>query len=389
MNQGRLVFAQLMDLFPKHAFNQIVQQWGGNRRVRRFSCMDQFLTMAFAQLTGRESLRDIEGCLRALDGKLYHAGFRGLVARNTLAVANERRPWRIWADLAQVLIARARKLYAGEDLGLDLDQTVYALDATTIDLCLALFPWATFRRAKAAVKMHVLLDLRGNLPTTVFVTDGRFHEVRTMDWLAYAPGAIYVFDRAYVDFERLWRLHQARAFFVTRAKKNSDFRWLASASHDSGAGVRCDQTIALGGVKPRKDFPGHLRRIGFVDPEQGRRLTFLTNNFELSAATIAGIYKQRWQVELFFKWVKQHLRIKAFYGTTSNAVQTQLWIAITVYVLVAILKKELQCKPSLYAILNVLSVTLFEKTPISEALAQPELTLELEDDCKQLTLFDF
>ena len=389
MNQGRLVFAQLMDLFPKYPFSLIVQRWGGNYRVRRFSCMDQFLCMAFAQLTGRESLRDIETCLRALGGKLYHAGIRATVARNTLAVANERRPWQIWAELAKLLIEDARRLYGGQSLAFELEQTAYALDSTTIDLCLTLFPWASFRRAKAAVKMHTLLDLRANLPITVFITDGRFHDVRALDRLVFETGAIYVFDRAYVDFKRLWRLHQARAFFVTRAKKNFDFRRLVSHPVDKSAGVQCDQTIALGGFQVGKDYPDHLRRIRFVDPERRKRLVFLTNNFELPAMTIAMLYKQRWQVELFFKWIKQHLRIKSFYGTTQNAVKTQIWIAIAVYALAAIIKKQLHLEPSLYTILQILSVTLFEKMPILQAFSQNELPLDIPDDRRQLTLFDF
>jgi hypothetical protein len=389
MNRGRLVFAQLMDFFPKYPFSLIVQRWKGDYRVRQFSCMDQFLCLAFAQLTGRESLRDIETCLRAMEGKLYHAGFRSTVARNTLAVANERRPWQIWSDLAMLLIAHARRLYGGEPLALELEQTVYALDSTTIDLCLTLFPWASFRRAKAAVKMHALLDLRGNLPTTILITDGRFHDVRALDWLVFEAGAIYIFDRAYVDFERLWRLHQARAFFVTRAKKNFDFLRLVSHPIDKNTGVQCDQTIAPGGVQSAKDYPGHLRRIRFLDPDHGKRLVFLTNNFDLPAETIALLYKQRWQVELFFKWIKQHLRIKSFHGTTENAVKTQIWIAISVYLLAAIIRKELRLTTSLYTILQVLSVTLFEKMPILQALSQPELPLDFNDDRKQLTLFDF
>ncbi len=389
MNQGRLVFAQLMDWFPTHAFNMIVRWHGGNHRVRRFSCMDQFLCLAFAQLTGRESLREIETCLRAVKGKLYHAGLRGTVARSTLADANERRPWQIWAELAHVLIARARRLYAHEELGLELDQTLYALDTTTIDLCLTLFPWAGFRRAKGAVKMHTLMDLRGNLPTAVFVTHGRFHEVAIWDQLVLEAGAIYIFDRGFVDFARLWRLHQAKAFFITRTRVDQDLRWLSSQPADAAQGVRCDQTVRLGGPLPSRWFPDRLRRIGYVSPEHNKRLTFLTNHFDLPAGTIAALYKRRWQVELFFKWIKQHLRIRSFYGTTPNAVKTQIWTAITVYVLVAILKKELQLKASPYTLLNILSVTLFEKIPILNALNSADLTLELDNDRKQLTLFDF
>jgi hypothetical protein len=389
MHTGRLVFAQLMEWFPRYHFNQIVDQWHGDYRVRRFSCTDQFLVMAFAQLTGRESLRDIQTCLQVFETKLYHAGLRGTIARSTLADANERRPWQIWQELACLLINRARRLYSGEDLGLDLDNTLYALDSTTIDLCLALFPWASFRRAKAAVKMHTLLDLRGNLPVSVFITNGKFHDVRALDWLEFEAGAIYIFDRGYLDFERLYRLHQSQAFFVTRAKKNFDYRWLQSRPTAGQDGVRCDQIIALGGIKVGQDYPERLRRIVYVDPQTDKRLTFLTNNFDLPAHIIAALYKQRWQVELFFKWIKQHLRIKSFYGTTENAVKTQLWIGIAVYVLVAILKKELQLKPSLYTILQVLSVSLFEKTPILDLLANAELPLELEADRRQLILFDF
>lgn len=389
MHQGRLVFAQIMEWFPRYRFGQIVARWGGERRTRRFSCMDQFLVMAFAQLTGRESLRDIVTCLHAMRGKLYHAGLRGTIARSTLADANERRPWQIWQELGVLLIERGRRLYRGEALEVDLTNTLYALDSTTIDLCLALFPWARFRRAKAAVKMHTLLDLRGNLPTSVFITDGKFHDVRILDELCFEAGAIYVFDRAYVDFERLYRLHQSRAFFVTRAKKNLDSRWLRSHPSTEQIGVRADQTIALNGPLVSKDYPEPLRRISFVDPETAKRLVFLSNHFSLPAATVAAIYRQRWQIELFFKWIKQHLHIKSFFGTTENAVKTQLWIAITVYVLVAILKKELQLKPSLYTILQVLSVSLFEKTTILDLLDRPELTLEIDHHRKQLELFDF
>ena len=387
MHQGRLVFAQIMEWFPRYPFGQIVARWGGERRTRRFSCMDQFLVMAFAQLTGRESLRDIETCLLAMRGKLYHAGLRGTVARSTLADANERRPWQIWQELGMLMIERGRRLYRGEPLEVELANTLYALDSTTIDLCLALFPWARFRRAKGAVKMHTLLDLRGNLPTSVFITDGKFHDVRILDELCFEAGAIYVFDRAYIDFERLYRLHQARAFFVTRAKKNLDARWRRSHPIERQPGVRADQTIILNGPLVSQDYPEPLRRISYVDPESSKRLVFLSNHFGLSASTVAAIYRQRWQIELFFKWIKQHLRIKSFFGTTENAVKTQLWIAITVYVLVAILKKELQLKLNLYQILQVLSVSLFEKTPILELLDRPELILDNDPSCKQLDLF--
>jgi len=390
MNEGRLVFAQLMDFFPKQNFAKIVAKRRGNHRVRNFTCMDQFLTMAFAQLTGRESLRDIETCLRALEGKLYHAGIRTTVARNTLARANERRPWQIWAELAEILICHARRLYADEDLGLDLNNTIYALDSTIIDLCLALFPWASFRKAKGGIKLHTLMDLRGNLPATVIITPARLHDVRILDRLRLEPGAIYILDRAYVKFARLYRIDRAGAFFITRAKKNFDFRRVYSHPVDKTAGVQSDQTIALGGFYPSRDYPDRLRRIRFLDREQNRRLVFLSNHFEMPAPTVAALYKQRWQIELFFKWIKQHLRIKSFYGTSANAVKTQIWIAITVYVMVAIVKKELRVTDhSLYTIIQILSVTLFEKMPILQALSQPELQLKLGPSCKQLTLFDF
>jgi len=389
MNQGRIIFAQLMDFFPKYEFDKIIGRWHGNYRMRYFTCLDQFLSMAFAQLTGRESLREIETCLRAMRNKLYHAGFRGTIARSTLADANQSRPWQIYADLAQVLIRRARRLYADEDLGLQLKQTAYALDATIIDLCLSLFPWASFRRTKAAIKIHTLMDLRGNLPTTVFITSGRFHEVRILDRLQLEPGAIYIMDRAFTDFARLYRFNQAKAFFITRAKKGFDFRRLYSHPVDKSTGVQCDQTIGLKGFYSRQDYPDQLRRIRFYDAEQHRRLVFLTNHFDLPAPTITQLYKCRWRVELFFKWIKQHLRIKSFFGTTANAVKTQIWIAISVYVLVAIIKKQLKLDQSLYTILQILSVTLFEKTPILQVLLQVELPLELEESCKQLTLFDF
>jgi len=378
MHHGRLVFAQLMEWFPRYQFNKINKQWKGNYRIRRFSCMDQFLVMAFAQLTTRESLRDIETCLHAFGTKLYHVGLRGTIARSTLADANERRPWQIWQDLASVLIHRARGLYSGENFGLELNHTLYALDSTTIDLCMTLFPWAQFRSTKAAVKMHTLLDLRGNLPVSVLITDGKFHDVRALDMLTLEAGAIYLFDRAYVDFKRLFRLHQSRAFFITRAKKNMDFRWLKSRPVGKKGDVRCDQIIALGGFQASKDFPDQLRRIRYVDPESGNKLVFLTNHFDLPALTVANLYKQRWQIESFFKWIKQHLRIKSFYGTSLNAVKTQLWIAIAIYVLVAILKKELQLEKSLYTLLQVLSVSLFEKTPILDLLKQPDLTFRFK-----------
>lgn len=389
MYSGRIVFSQLMDFLPKHEFDKCVRCYRGNQRVRKFSCYDQFLCMAFAQLTYRESLRDIETCLRAMDPKLYHAGIRGKVSRSTLADANESRSWRIYADFAQVLIGIARRLYIDDDFGLELDQTVYALDASIIDLCLALFPWATFRKHKAAVKLHTLLDLRGGIPTLVIITPGRVHDVNILDQLFFEPGAIYVMDRGYVDFSRLYRLHRSSAFFVTRAKKNFDFKRLYSHTVDKSTGLQCDQTVLLKGFYARKHYPDKLRRIRYFDAKTDKRFVFLTNNFNLPALTIAKLYQHRWQVELFFKWIKQHLRIKAFYGTSENAVKTQIWIAISVYVLVAIVKRRLGTERSLYTILQILSVTLFEKTPILQALSQPDYTSPEDDLHKQLILFDF
>jgi len=389
MYSGRIVFSQLMDFIPKHDFNLCVRRYQGNRRVRKFSCYDQFLCMAFAQLTYRESLRDIETCLRAMEPKLYHAGIRGRISRSTLADANENRSWRIYADFAQMLIGVARKLYADDDFGLELDQTVYALDASTIDLCLSLFPWAKFRKHKAAVKLHTLLDLRGGIPTLVIITPGRVHDVNILDRLFFEPGAIYVMDRGYVDFARLYKLHRASAFFVTRAKKNFNFNRVYSHAVDKPSGLQCDQTVHLKGFYAKKDYPEKLRRIRYFDVETANRFVFLTNNFNLPALTIAKLYQHRWKVELFFKWIKQHLRIKAFYGTSENAVKTQIWIAISVYVLVAIVKRRLGIDRSLYTILQILSVTLFEKTPILQALSQPDYTFQEDDSHNQLILFDF
>ena len=369
MNTGRTIFSQLMDFFPLHEFSQCVERYHGNYKIKSFSCWDQFLCLAFAQLTYRESLRDIQACLRAAEQRLYHMGIRGKVSRNTLAHANQVRDWRIYADFAQVLIRRARELYAHEPFGLELDQAIYALDATVIDLCLSLFPWAKFRRHKGAVKLHALLDLRGNLPTIVLITPGKVHEVNLLDQIPIEAGAIYLLDRAYGDFARLYRIHQSSAFFVIRAKGNFRFERLYSRPVDKSEGVQCDQIIVLHHFYAKKDYPEKLRRIRFYDTEQNRRLVFLTNNFSLPALTIAKIYKCRWQIELFFKWIKQHLRIKAFYGTSENAVKTQIWTAISVYVLVAIVKKQLHLERSLYTILQILSVTLFEKTPILQALS--------------------
>lgn len=388
MHVGQLVFAQLMDFLPRHEFNTCVRRYRGDRRERGFSCRDQFLCLAFAQLTFRESLRDIETCLRALGSKLYHAGFRGRVSRSTLADASRAHDWRIYADFAQVLIGRARQLYADEPLGVELEQTVYALDSTTIDLCLSLFPWAPFRRKKGAVKLHTLLDLRGSIPCFVHISHGKMHDVTALDFVPIEPGAFYVMDKGYVDFLRLYRFTQGSAFFVTRGKRNLDATRRERRAVDKTTGLRSDQTIVLAGPKSSRLYPAPLRRIVFYDAENQRRFVFLTNNFALPALTIARLYKCRWQVELFFKWIKQHLRIKAFYGTSDNAVKTQVWIAISVYVLVAIVKKELRIDRSLYEIVQILSLTLFEKTPIFTALHE-----HLTPNCEtiflnQPTLFD-
>jgi len=377
MNEGRTVFAQLMDCLPKYEFDKAVHRYHGNFRVRSLPAYEQFLVMAFAQLTGRESLRDIETCLHALGAKLYHSGIRKPTARSTLADANEKRPWRLFADFAQVLIQQAATLYAGDAFGAELEQAAYALDSTTIDLCLSLFPWAKFRRHKAAIKLHTLLALRGNYPTVVIVTPGRVHDVNILDQLAYEAGSFYVFDRGYLDFARLHRLHQSGAFFVTRAKSNFRCQRRYSRPVDKAPGLRFDQTVELTGFYARRDYPDALRRIGFRDPESGRLLVFLTNNFIEPALTIAQLYRCRWQIELFFKWLKQHLRIKTFYGTTENAVRTQVWIALSVYLLVALLKKRLHLDQSLYTILQILSLTLFEKTPILQVLSQPPVTSEM------------
>jgi len=388
MNIGKTIFSQLMDFIPPYEFQKCVDRYSGNYKVKTFSCWDQYLCMAFAQLTYRESLRDIQVCLRAAHTKLYHMGIRGNVSRNTLANANQVRDWRIYADFAQGLITTARSLYSKDDFGLQLEQTVYALDATTIDLCLSLFPWAKFRKTKGAVKMHTLLDLRGNIPTTIIITHGKVHDVHALDRLVIEAGAIYIMDRGYLDFERLYTIQQCSAFFVTRAKSNFDFKRLYSQPVDKSTGVQCDQIILLNGFYARKDYPDKLRRIRYFDAENNKRLVFLTNNFALPAITIAELYRNRWQIELFFKWIKQHLRIKAFYGTSENAVKTQIWIAISVYVLVAIVKKRLWLEQSLYTILQVLSVTLFEKTAIYQALATFDYKEEGEAQYKQLYLLD-
>jgi len=366
----KLVFAQLIQWVPHYYFHRLVKLYKGNYKVHNFACWDQFLCMAFAQLTYRESLRDIEACLRSRSNLLYHLGIRGNVARSTLADANEQRDWRIYADLAQWLIARARKLYAQEDMGVDLDETLYALDSTTIDLCLTLFPWARFGRHKAAVKMHTLLDLRGAIPTFIRITEGKLHDVHFLDELILEAGAFYVMDRGYLDYARLYRFVLENAFFVTRAKSNMDSRWAASRPVDRTTGLRADQTVYLQGVQAALDYPGPLRRVSYYDAETKKHFVFLTNNFDLPALTIALIYKRRWQIELFFKWIKQNLRIKAFYGTSDNAVKTQLWIAVCMYVLVAIVKKELKLEPSLSIILQVLSVNVFQQEPLPQLFTQ-------------------
>ncbi len=388
MNAGRNVFSQVVDFVPMYEFRKCVSRYQGNRRVHRFSCLDQFLCMAFAQLTYRESLRDIEICLRAMKAKLYHAGIRGHVSRSTLANANEMRDWRIYADFAQVLIAMARRLYAHDDFGVALDQTAYAFDSTTIDLCLSLFPWAKFRQRKGAVKLHTLIDLRGSIPCFIRISPGKVHDVNALDELPLEPGAFYVMDRGYVDFKRLYAFDQGNAFFITRAKRNMDCTRRFSSPVDKSTGLRSDQSITLNGPKSSKDYPAPLRRVVYYDVETHKRFVFLTNNFTLPALTIAQLYKARWRVELFFKWIKQHLRIKAFYGTSDNAVKTQIWIGIGVYVLMALIKKQLNVKRSLSEILQVLSITLFEKTPICEAFSLP--INQKHDSClhKQLILFD-
>ncbi len=388
MNSGKTIFAQLMDFLPIHEFRKCVARYGGNYKVKSFSCWDQFLCLAFAQLTYRESLRDIEACLRAAQPKLYHLGIRGRVSRNTLANANQVRDWRIYADFAHVLINIARPLYAGEDLCLDLKQTVYALDSTTIDLCLSLFPWATFRKRKGAVKMHTLMDLRGSIPTLIYITHGKIHDVKILDQIRPEPGAFYLMDRGYIDFARLHTWHTSMAFFVTRSKRNLHFKRLYSHVVDKSSGLQCDQTIVLANFYAKKDYPEKLRRVRFFDDIRNKRLVFLTNNFSLPALTIAELFRCRWKIELFFKWIKQHLRIKAFYGTSENAVKTQIWIAISIYVLVAILKKRLNSDLSLYTILQILSVTLFEKKPILQALSIGRIPILEVPDCNQLTLFE-
>jgi len=387
MNVGRTVFAQLIEYLPSKEFQKCVARYDGDSRLRGFSCWDQLLAMSFAQLTYRESLRDIEACLRSMSGKLYHMGLRGKVARSTLGDANEAHDWRIYADFAQVLIGIARPLYASDPIGIDLSQGLYALDSTTIDLCLSLFPWAKFRKHKAAVKMHTLLDLHGNIPTFISITDGKVHDVNILDEIMPEPGAFYVMDRGYVDFERLYVFTLSAAFFVLRSKSNVILQRRYSHPVDKTTGVRSDHTVILTAIGSATVYPEALRRVSYLDVETRKRFKFLTNNFTLPAVTIAQIYKSRWQVELFFKWIKQHLRIKAFYGTSENAVKTQIWIAVTVYVLVAIIRKRLLLPTSLYQILQILSVTLFEKTPILQALQPSDSQEDSVDNSNQLNLF--
>jgi len=390
MHSGQIVFSQLMQRLPLRRFHTCVRRYNADHRVRAFSCLDQFRAMAFAQLTFRDSLRDIEACLRAVPAYLYHMGFRcRTIAWATLADANEKRDWRLFADFAQLLIAEARDLYADEDLGLELDNTVYALDSTTIDLCLSMFPWAKFRRHKGAIKLHTLLNLRGSIPEFIHVSHGKTHDVTVLDLLVPQPGAYYVMDRGYIDFARLYNLHQSKAYFVTRALNRQQFRRRYSDPVDKTTGLRCDQTIVLTGPKSKLRYPEPLRRIRYCDADYDTPLIFLTNDFDLPAITIAQLYKARWQIELFFKWIKQHLRIKAFYGTSVNAVKTQVWIAVAVYVLVAIIKKRLALDQSLYTILQILSLTLFEKRPILQVFSEHDYLTENIPCRNQLKLFDF
>ncbi len=389
MYDGKIVFSQLMDFLPEHRFSKCVEQYKGNYHIRTFSCWDQFLCMSFAQLTYRESLRDIEACLRSLNNKLYHIGIRGNISRSTLAEANEKRDWRIYADFAQILIHKAKKLYINEPFGVDIDETVYALDSTTIDLCLSLFPWAQFRKHKGAIKMHTLLNLRGSIPEFIRITNGKVHDVNILDELFPEPGSLYIMDRGYTDFARLHVLTQCCAFFIIRAKSNLDFRRIASNPIDKSTGVLCDQTIILTGIKTSHYYLEKLRRVKYHDSETNKKLVFLTNNFNFSSVIIAELFQCRWHIELFFKWIKQHLRIKAFYGTSENAVKTQIWIAVSTYLLVAIMKKMLKIERSLYTILQILSLTVFEKLPILQVLTDSKYTNIVCNNPNQLNLFDF
>ncbi len=388
MYTGQLVFSQIMAHLPMHIFHRCVERYNGNHKVKSFTCLDQYLSMAFAQLTHREGLRGIEVCLRSQQKKLYHMGFRGGISRNTLSNANKIRDWRIYADFAQALIKIARPLYAEEDLGLDLDNTIYALDSSTIDLCLSAFPWALFRSTKSAVKLHTLLDLRGNIPTFIHISDGKLHDVNVLDILLTEPGAFYIMDRGYLDFNRLFTLNQTGAFFVIRAKSNTKFKRRYSRLVDKSTGLICDQTIVLTGINSKKDYPLPLRRVKYHDSSINKTFNFLTNNFIIPALTVADLYRYRWRVELFFKWIKQHLRIKSFFGTSENAVKTQIWIAVSVYVLVAIIKKRLNIELDLYTILQILSLTLFEKTQLNQLLMKSDYKNEITSFDNQLNLFN-
>jgi len=388
MYQGQTVFSQVLSFLSHNKFRRCVNRYNGNYRVRSFTCYDQFLCMAFAQLTYRESLRDIECCLRAMREKLYHIGIRGKVSRNTLAKANEIRDWRIYSDFAQILIHEARRLYVDDDFGLNLEETVYALDSSTIDLCLSVFPWARFRKTKAAVKIHTLLDLRGDIPSFIWITDGKVHDVNALDHLIPEAGAIYIMDRAYLDFQRLYQLHQNSAIFITRSKTNTGLHRIYSNKVDKSTGVKYDQIVVPKGFYSKKDYPEKLRRIKYYDSEKDRSFIFLTNQFILPAETIAELYRYRWRVEIFFKWIKQHLRIKKFYGTTENAVKTQIWIAVSIYVLVAIMRKRLKIDLSLYTILQILSISLFERMPILQAFTANDYTNKITSGYIQLKLFE-
>jgi len=389
MNIGKAVLAQIMDFVSKYEFNKCVDKYNGNHKIKTFTCWEQFIVMSFAQLTYRESLRDIEACLQAISDKLYHCGVKSKVAKSTLADANESRDWRIYADFAQKLIIEARGLYKNDnDFKIEIDEIAYALDSTTIDLCLSLFPWAKFRKKKGAVKMHTLLDLRGSIPTFIEITDGKVHDVNILDLLLIEPGSVYIMDRAYVDFKRLYDMHQTQAYFVTREKQNFNFKRLYSRKVDKKKGFKCDQIIVLTGYYTSKKYPDKLRRIKYYDDELGKTLVFLTNNFNYSSEIIAQLYKERWKIELFFKWVKQHLRIKKFYGTSFNAVSTQIWIAVSIYLLVAIIKKRLKLEQELYTILQIFSISLFEKVPLNQLFNNNDYRNIENDNYNQLKLFD-
>ncbi len=388
LDTKKTIFSQIMQFLPEYEFNKCVKKYNGNYKVKSFTCRSQFYTMAFAQLTYRESLRDIETCLRAIGSKLYYMGIRGNISRNNLSNANLQRDWRIYGDFASILIQKARELYCNNDYGVQLKDMVYALDSTTIDLCLNLFPWAQFRKNKAAVKMHTLLDLRGNIPSAIWITSGRVHDVNVLDLLSVEPGAYYVMDRGYLDFSRLFSINQSKAFFITRTKKNTKLRRLYSQPVDKLSGIIYDQTVVFTGYYASEDYPDKLRKIRYFDKETKKHLTFITNNFTLPPLVICDLFKCRWQIELFFKWIKQHLRIKSFYGTSINAVKSQIWIAVSIYVLIAIIKKKLKIELSLYTILQILSVTLFEKGPILKVLSDNKYTFDKEQNCNQLNLFD-